>query len=115
MPDRLAWTTHAHGQGQQCEFYSTLRKLRKQQLIAADPREVIDVAWLGHPDAGIDQQACFYLLGCAESQLDVSAMHWVACLKCNDPVPSQQRFNSAREQQQQEGLVLFDILAILEL
>ena len=65
-----------------------MRVLCEQELIAPDPREVIDVAKLGYPNRGMEQQASFNLFRCAESQFYVRAMHGITRLKCHHAPPT---------------------------
>ena len=65
-----------------------MRVLREQELIAPNAREVIDVAKLGHPNRGMNQQVSFDLFRCAESQFHVRAMHGITRLKCHHTAPT---------------------------
>ena len=91
VPDGFAWSAHAHGEGQQRKFRGRLRELRKQQLIATDASVVIHVAGLGHAHDGMNQQIGFDLLGGAECQFHVRAMHRVACLEGDHFPPAHAR------------------------
>ena len=62
---------------------------RQQRLVAPHPRVVVDVARLGHPDDGVNQQAGLDLLGRAQGQLLVGAVHRVAGLERHHPGPPQ--------------------------
>ena len=89
MPDGFARAAHAHGQGQKRELRRALREFRKQQLVAAHAGEVVHIARLGHADGGMNQEVGFDLLGGAESQFHVGAVHRVAGLESDDAPPSQ--------------------------
>ena len=75
--------------GSSANFDRALRELREQQLIAADAREVIHVARLGHADAGIDEKIRFHLLRSAEGEFHVGAVHRIAGLEGDYFAPSQ--------------------------
>ena len=63
----------------------------EQQFIAADAREVVDVARLGHSNGGMKQQVRFYLLRGAESEFLVRAMHGISGLKGDHSPPAETR------------------------
>ena len=70
-------------------FCSSLRILRTQQLVAAHARVVIDVPGLRHSDHGMNQQIRFNLLGCAEGEFHVGAVHRIAGLEGDNTAPSE--------------------------
>ncbi len=88
VPDGLARSAHAHGERQQGKFGGRLRKLGEQQLIATHSRVVIHIAGLGHAHDGMNQQAGLDLLGGAECELDVSAVHGIASLEGDHTPPA---------------------------
>ena len=57
-------------------------------MVAARAREVIHVAGLGHADGGMNQKICLRLLGGAERQLNVSAVHGIARLERHHTAPA---------------------------
>src|ERR1039458_5271821 len=91
VPDRFARSTHAHGKRQERELLRSLWILRAQQLVAAHAGVVVHVSGLRHSDDGMDQKVGFHLLGRAESEFHVGAVHGVASLEGNDSAPSKTR------------------------
>jgi len=89
VPQRLAWTAHAHRQRQQAQHRRLLGIVRDQLLVAAHARVVIDVAGLGHADAWMNQQVRLGDLRSAERQFEVRAMHRVARLERHDALPAE--------------------------
>ena len=88
MPNGLARSAHAHGERQQGKLRGRLRELGEQQLVAAHSRVVIHVAGLGHAHHRMNQQVGLDLLGGAESQFDVGAVHGVASLEGDHAAPA---------------------------
>ncbi len=81
----LARAGHPHGQRQEAEDdRARLVVVVNQGAVAADAREVIDVAGLGHADDRVDQQAAADLLGRALGQFLVGAVQRVAGLEGDD-------------------------------
>ena len=89
MPDRLARAGHAHGQVQQRHGRGRLRVLVQHRLVAANAREVVHVAGLGHPHDRVDQQVGLRLARGAEGQLLMGAVQGVARLERHDLPPAQ--------------------------
>ncbi len=89
VPDRLARSTHTHGKREERELLRPLRVLRTQQLIATHARVVVHIAGLGHTDHRVDQKVRFDLLGGAEGEFDVRAVHRIAGLEGYDTAPSE--------------------------
>ena len=89
VPDRLARPAHPHREGQQRQHRRLARVAVQQRLVAAHPRVVIDVPRLGHPHDGVDQQVRLRLLGRAQGQLLVGAVHRVAGLEGDHLRPTQ--------------------------
>ncbi len=89
VPDRLAGATHAHGQGQQGQGGGGVRVALHDRLVAPHPGVMVDVARLGHAHRGMDEQVGLDLAGGPQGQLDMSAVHGVAGLESDHPVPAQ--------------------------
>src|SRR5208283_2535928 len=89
VPDRLAWSAQAHGQGQHRKLYGAVRVFWKQQLVATCSHEIIHVARLGHSYRWMNQQIGFDLLGGAHREFDVRAVHGIARLERNDTDPAE--------------------------
>ncbi len=49
---------------------------------------MVDVPWLGETDDWVDENVGQVRSGSSNSQLSVSAVHWVSGLEGNDTVPS---------------------------
>ncbi len=62
-------------------------------LVAAHPGVVVDVARLGHPDRGVDEEVGLDLASGSQRQLDMGAVHGVAGLERHDPLPARARRN----------------------
>ena len=81
----LARAGHPHRQRQQAQDdRAGLVVVVDQRPVAADAREVVDVAGLGHADDRVDQEAAADLLGGALGQLLVGPVQRVAGLEGDD-------------------------------
>jgi hypothetical protein len=65
-----------------------MRVLREQELVASNPRKVIDVTELCHANRGMDQQVSLNPFRCAQSEFDVRAVHGITRLKSHDTPPT---------------------------
>ncbi len=82
VPDGLARAAHAHRQRQQGQQDAVLVVVALgQRLVGANAGEVIDVAGLGHTDAGVQQQNAVLLNSGALGQFLVDAVERVAGLE----------------------------------
>src|SRR5207244_13364571 len=89
VPDGFARAPHSHGQWQEGKLYCVVRVLGEQQPVTTHAREVIHVAGPGHTHGRMDQQIRLYLLGGAESQFHMGAVHGIAGLKGYYATPAQ--------------------------
>ena len=96
MPNGFAWTRHSHGQRQQGELHSSCWVLRSQQLITADPSEIIHIARFRHSHYGMNQEIGLHLLSSAKSQFLMCSMYGIAGLESDDSPPAQAREFSAQ-------------------
>src|SRR6266513_4747166 len=91
VPDCFSWSRHSHRKQQQRKFCCARRKLRQDELIAADPRKVVYITRSGDSDGGMDQQAGLHLFGCLKSEFHVRAVHGIPGLKAYDAAPAETR------------------------
>lgn len=89
VPDGLAGTAHAHGQGQQSQGGHAVGVSGEEGLVDTDTGEVINVTGLGHADDGVDEDVGLLGAGGTDSELSVGAVHGVASLESDDLVPAE--------------------------
>lgn len=87
VPDGLTRSSHAHGEWEEGELTHTVRVLGHDGLVDADTGIMIDIAWLGESDDGVDEDVGLALTGSADGQLAVSTVHRVAGLEGDDLAP----------------------------
>ncbi len=88
VPDRLARPGHAHGERQEAQQRGLLGIGLEHLLVAADAREMVDVARLGLPDHWVDQEVRLGDLGGALGQLLMRPVHRIARLEGDHPLPA---------------------------
>jgi hypothetical protein len=89
VPDGLAGTAHAHGEGQQREDGHAIGVAGHQRLVDADAGEVINVTGLGEAHDGVDEDIGLAGSGSADRQLTMSAVHGVARLESDNLLPAE--------------------------
>lgn len=89
VPEGLAGTTHAHGQGQESESSHAVGVSGQQSLVDTDTGEVVNIAGLGETDDGLDQDIGLLGASGANRQLTVSSVHGVSGLEGHDLLPAQ--------------------------
>ena len=89
VPDGLAGTGHAHGQGQQGQGGHAVGVARQQSLVDADTGEVVDVTGLSHTHDGVDEDIGLLRASGADGQLTVGTVHGVSGLEGHDLLPAQ--------------------------
>lgn len=89
VPDGLAGTTHAHGEGQETEDGHAVGVAWQESLVHAHAREVVDVSGLGEADDGVDEHVGLAGARGADGQLAMGAVHGVTGLERDDAGPAQ--------------------------
>lgn len=89
VPQGLAGTSHAHGQGQEGENGHSVGVAGEESLVDADAGKVVNVSGLGETDDGVDEDVGLARAGGAHSQLTVSAVHGVSGLESDDSGPAE--------------------------
>lgn len=87
VPESLAGTSHAHGQGQEGESSHAGRVATDNGLVDTDTGKVVDITGLGQTDDGVDQDVGLAGASSADSQLTVGTVHRVTSLESNDTGP----------------------------
>ena len=65
-----------------------VRVFRHNGLVDADASVMVNIAWLGQPNNGVNEDIRLALTGCQDGQFAMSAVHRVAGLKGNNFAPS---------------------------
>lgn len=89
VPEGLARTTHAHGEGKESESGHAVGVTGQESLVDTDTGEVVDVTRLGHANDGVDEDVGLLRAGSTDGKLTVSAVHGVASLESDDLLPSE--------------------------
>ena len=87
VPHRLPRTGHPHGQGQQRQRGGARRVALEQRPVTPHAGVVIDVARLGQPHDGMDEEPGIGVARRPEGQLLVGPVHRVAGLEGDHPIP----------------------------
>ncbi|KFY70136.1 hypothetical protein V498_10389 [Pseudogymnoascus sp. VKM F-4517 (FW-2822)] len=88
VPDGLAGTAHAHGEGEETQDGHAVGVAWEQGLVHAHAREVVDVAGLGEANDGVDEHVGLAGARSADGQLAMGAVHGVTGLEGDDAGPA---------------------------